>query len=261
MGLILKLQNDGYVMQCQTFFDCTFFSNYFEMPEKLWIAGKYPIRLDSITMIESAKNYGNFNRGLFLFDAMISRVSARGMDIKAHQFDFDFIRNLIESTLDGTIKRLKDLDPFVLNEWQLFVLQKKEIVLDMYSIYESSRLLSNLITADVVKTRRAMENDVALRETDNALKSEWLALFPSLETVRIITYGPKFAFRLDVLLKTLEAVSRNITVIVEDADRYRGSGWAQKAMDGDLCTQYAAAGLDAVYDEAKGALCIKSNIQ
>merc|ERR1719242_2023524 len=259
MGLILKLQNDGYVMQCQTFFDCTFFSKYFEMPEKLWIAGKYPIRLDSITMIESAKNYGYFNRILFLFDAMISGVG--NAEFNATQFDFDFIRNLIESTLDGTIKRLKDLDPFVLNEWQLFVLQKKKIVLDMYSIYESSRLLSNLIMADVVKTRDAMENDMALKETDNALKSEWLALFPSLETARIITYGPKFAFRLDVLLKTLKAVSRNITVIVEDADRYGGSGWAQKAMDDGECAQYAAAGWHTEYDGAKGALCIKSNIQ
>merc|ERR1712130_766331 len=81
-GLNLCIQNDGALMKDQTFLNCSFFSNYFEESERLWIAGRLAQRLVSITMVQNAKNYRKMIRALFLFDAVLSGVWLNGMDIK-----------------------------------------------------------------------------------------------------------------------------------------------------------------------------------
>ena len=69
-GIILKLDNDTYSASRQEFFDCSWISNYFEEAERLWIGGSRPLRIVSIVIVQSAKNYRNMMRALFLFDAI-----------------------------------------------------------------------------------------------------------------------------------------------------------------------------------------------
>merc|ERR1712235_206399 len=105
-------------------------------------------------------------------------------------------------------------------------------------------------------TERAMEIKQKLKETDNALKSEWFSLFPSLETLKIKTNGYQYAFRLDVLLKTMKKISPKLTVIVADVS-YNGK-WAKKAMCEDVVAQYHAAGWTMEYDDKyAGAVSFK----
>ena len=73
-GIILRLENDTWNASEQYFFNCSWISNYFEESERLWMAGSRPLRIASITIVRSAKNYRKMMRALFLFDAMISRV-------------------------------------------------------------------------------------------------------------------------------------------------------------------------------------------
>merc|ERR1711879_732301 len=100
-------------------------------------------------------------------------------------------------------------------------------------------------------------------ETDNALKLEWFSLFPSLETLKIITDGTRYAFRMDVLLQSMNSISPTLSVIVEDRNQ-----WVQKAMTDKVSAQYLNAGLNTEYEKQydgwigrKGALFIKPILQ
>merc|ERR1719242_120725 len=109
---------------------------------------------------------------------------------------------------------------------------------------------------DVVDTKNAVYRGNALKETDNALKTEWFALFPSLETLKIITSGIHFAFRLDVLLKSMKEISPTLSVVIDDS--YDDSKWTKKAMTDKVSAEYHAAGWNTKYDDQyKGAMVIE----
>merc|ERR1719242_1578045 len=111
---------------------------------------------------------------------------------------------------------------------------------------------------DVVDTKSAMYRGTALKETDNALKMEWFALFPSLERLKIITLGIEYAFRLDVLLKSMKEISPTLSVVIDD-----GNKWTKKAMTDKVSAEYHASGWNTKYDDQyegcwnyKGAMVI-----
>merc|ERR1712062_364537 len=124
--------------------------------------------------------------------------------------------------------------------------------------------LSKLIMVDVVDTYWSIKYGNALKETDNALKTEWFALFPSLERLKIITLGIKYAFRLDVLLKSMKEISPTLSVVIDDS--YDVEKWTKKAMTDKVSAEYHAAGWNTKYDDEykgdwgndKGALVIDS---
>ena len=55
-GIILRINNNQKESKNQCFFDCSCISNYFEESERLWIAGKKPLKIESIAIVKSAKN-------------------------------------------------------------------------------------------------------------------------------------------------------------------------------------------------------------
>merc|ERR1712062_221993 len=106
--------------------------------------------------------------------------------------------------------------------------------------------LSKLIMVDVVDTYWSIKYGNALKETDNALKTEWFVLFPSLERLKIITSGNYYAFRLDVLLKSMKEISPTLSVVIDDS--WGGDKWAKKAMTDKVSAEYHAAGWNTKYD-------------
>ena len=79
---------------------------------------------------------------------------------------------------------------------------------------------------------------------DNVLKSEWIALFPSVHTIKIRTRGEIYKFRLEELLESIRSFPRTVTVIVED----RGE-WAKKAVTAEISGAFEAAGWDLEFVE------------
>ena len=74
-GIILSLNNDTYAASEEIFFDCSWISNFIEESERLWIAGVKPLRIASIVIVQSARNYAKMVTALYLFDTMISAVT------------------------------------------------------------------------------------------------------------------------------------------------------------------------------------------
>ena len=148
--------------------------------------------------------------------------------------------------MNGNEKGLIEFDSYLINEWALFVQSKNEIVLNLYDINDYFKSLSKLIIVDVVFTENAIciKSGKALKETDSALKLEWFSLFPSLGSLKIISCGDWYAFRLDVFLEAMESISPTLSVIIEDANLR-----IQKAMTNKVTAQYHDAGWTMEYDE------------
>eukprot|EP01084_Bolivina_argentea_P101403 181814_1 len=76
-GMIMELQNDGYGVYVP-FFDCSWVSIFSEEDERLYFGeGKWKLRMQSIRVIKTAKNYETFLHCFYLFDAMVSGVKIK----------------------------------------------------------------------------------------------------------------------------------------------------------------------------------------
>ena len=129
-GILLTLNNDGFESQNQCFFDCSWISNYFEEDERLWIACEKALRIESIAIVENAKNYRKLVHSLYAFDAMISGVDMFTDKMDLNKNDFKLISKLFEVTLGGGDVVLSDLDSYLTDEWALFRQNRKEIKID-----------------------------------------------------------------------------------------------------------------------------------
>ena len=259
-GLILHLNNDGNESQNQCFFDCSWISSYFEESERLWIAGRKPLRIESIVIVKSAKNYKKMMHALYGFDAMISGVSMYNDKWQLIEYDFNLISKLFALRMNDGISEVSEFDPYLVNEWDLFCQSKEELRLEFYDLNYVFKMMSKLILYNVTVTCRP-------KGTDNVLKAEWISLFPSVHTVRISTNGSGYKFRLEALLETMKSLSPSVTVIVEDC--VGTSKWAKKALTDEVSAAFKAEGWNMEYDDEhigfqygdKGGLVIKSKKQ
>ena len=234
-GTILTLDNDTYEASQQMFFDCSWISNYFEEAERLWIGGYDPLRIVSIVIVSSAKDYRRMMRALFLFDAMISGVWMADCNIKLEAADCKLIQKLIESE--------SKFDEYVTKEWCLFLQSKEEIMLDLYEMQREFHILSSLVVSDLVR----YEVDEAAKGNNNVLKTEWISIFPAVHTVNINTRKYYFKFRLEALLVSMKTLPRSVgTVIVEDDGE-----WANEALTEDIKSLFAEFGWTAEYQVAE----------
>ena len=214
-GIILKLINDTFEASRQNFFDCSWISNYFEEAERLWIAGESALRIVSIVIVRSAKNYRKTMRAMFLFDAMISGVwltdssaqeikgfvreqpnwgnapvpevdgdESGGCKIKPEDADYELLTNLIDSELRGDVDAITGFDEYLKKEWRLFLQSKQQIILNWYLIRHDFQNISDIVAFDLKGC--AYNEDVL--ENVNLLKAEWISIFPAVHTVIIDTY-------------------------------------------------------------------------
>ncbi len=255
-GIILKLNNDTFHGREQSFFDCSWISNYLEESERLWIAGKHPLRIVHILIVRTAKNYRKMIRALYLFDAMVSGVDMRGCPLREEQSDFDLLSELIEFTVNERGGGVTDFDSYLKNEWKLFIQNRTEIKLHLHQLKIHFQSLSKLVMFNVVDNEKKTANG-----KDNVLRPEWISMFPSLHSVTIRTGYDDYKFRLEALLESMQSISPSITVSVED----RGE-WIQSAMTDEVSAAFDAAGWSLEYDKEDGGyydgeLVIKSKAQ
>jgi len=249
-GLILELNNDGFGAQEQRFFDCSIISNFFEESERLWIAGEEALRIQSIVIVSTARDYRKLLRGLYVFDAMISGVRVIRGDIKGMAADSKLIGNLMEWKLCDGDFRTTAFDSYLIDGWDLFLQNKKEVLFNLDVIERSFQSLSNLMLFGVVNNENSTANG-----NDNMFRHESLLIFSSLERVKIRTSGSRYKLRLESLAESIEWMSPSITVMVEDDGR-----WAQDALTDDIFSSFEMVGWSVVYKENVNALVIKSAV-
>ena len=153
-GVILKINNDGVHAQRQCFFDCSWISKYPEESERLWIAGQKCLRIESIIIVKNNLNYCQMMRTFYLFDAMLSGVNVRGVEIKEQRSDFELLSTLIRSKLNSPDMMPTELDPYLMNQWDLFLQTKTTIHLKLKVLDKHFKGLSKLVMSNVVKIHK-----------------------------------------------------------------------------------------------------------
>ena len=125
--------------------------------------------------------------------------------------------------------------------------------MDLFIIYNGFQTLSDLVIWNLVPHDRH-EEDRRYTRKDNILKTEWISIFPAINTVKINTESAQyiFKFRLDALLGSMTAMPRSVhTVIVVD-----GGDWVPNEFGDWSSTLFAKSGWNAVYKAQKNALVI-----
>lgn len=209
----------------QAFFDCSWISNYVEEAERLWIAGNYALRIVSIVVVQSAKNYERIMRALFLFDAMIFGVRlGNDCTVEVDATDCMLIQNLIDSELRNDACAVKEFDEYLEQEWNLFLQRKEAIVLDLQEINRHFQILSKIVVHDLVEF---VDNQVP-KENDNVLRKEWISIFPAVHTLTIVA-ASEYRFRLEALQGVMKSLPRSVRMVavMDDGD------WIKRALDQD----------------------------
>ena len=200
-GVVLRMNNDYPWLH---FLNCVPFSQFPEEDERLFIGGRYPLKMESVLMTETSQNFAKFFGVLWVFDAVVS-----GGDVREHELP----PKKQHSKLDRLIKRclgdLKETEvsfpDFVNGTFECFRQNKTEIVMDLMQLDE-----------DYMKVfYESIMHSVAERgwddEEDTVNQPKWdklLAIFPNVRRVTVSCgYRGRFGLSLTVLLRVLnEAV-------------------------------------------------------
>jgi len=71
-GMLIQLNNDeGYHERRERHIDCSWLSDFPEESERLWMGGRRPLKLETVRVVETQKNYQRFLRAFHLFDLML----------------------------------------------------------------------------------------------------------------------------------------------------------------------------------------------
>ena len=94
--------------------------------------------------------------------------------------------------------------------------------------------------------------DIA-RAKDNVLRSEWLSMFPLLQSVEITTFGAPswkqkhYKFRLEDMLETIQFISPSITITVRDY-----GAWLNDALIDSISEKFDAVGWNVEFNRCCG---------
>jgi len=89
-------------------------------------------------------------------------------------------------------------------------------------------------------------------ETQNVLRPEWVAIFPSLKCIKIKTNGNQFRFRLDSLKNAMQRMNPLVEVVVRD-----DSEWIEDELS-DHLDLFEEIERDIMYDGEEQELRIKA---
>eukprot|EP01084_Bolivina_argentea_P198667 340127_1 len=144
-GSVLCFQNDVGAAAFQSFFDTSWISAYSEENERLFIAGGFSLggsfqllRLSSVRIIESAKNFQKLCKGLFIFDKMVSGQDLGNGDFKVSRSDVSFLETMVGLKNEFDEKYIRD-------SFDLFGIKKTQITLSMDHMNDDYKKLCHLL--------------------------------------------------------------------------------------------------------------------
>eukprot|EP01084_Bolivina_argentea_P020015 37249_1 len=192
-GMIIQLNNTYYPASQEIFFNCSWLSAFPEEDERLFCGGRFKIHLETVVIMKTYNNYHRFFGAFYKFDKLLSgqQVNLDKMDIT--QDDYKIVSWFIKFVL-GESQNNKKFDQFVIDTFQLFTQQKRQIVLNLEHLFEVKNkdfigLLMNKI--ETTYDGQKMKYDIKMNEiktpTDNTnlFKSCLFHIFGNLQEIII----------------------------------------------------------------------------
>ena len=192
-------------------------------------------------MIENKQQIHNkVFRALHLFEALTSGVALRESNEKSpSKSDTKLLSDLINMAVHDETGDSTNLSVDLKNDWNMFVQKKRRVVLDFEQLNEDFYSFSNLLMYNVV-------NNVHKSATgnDNVFKTEWLSIFPMVESLVILDRYGCYRFRLEALLESI----RTVPISVHTVSAIDGGIWTHNALTDDISGEFTAARWNIQYD-------------
>eukprot|EP01084_Bolivina_argentea_P079427 144087_1 len=233
-GMIMQLQNNFAAGKCATFFDCSFVSNYSEENERLFIAESCNLKIESIIIIKTAKNFEDIIHALHLFDHMISGAKCRE-NVHISKSDVEILDILINNKLmmlstTECKKSEPSIDPYVANIFDVFLHKKLQIEIYLLYLENYFKKISHLVVHNVKYTgsRRRERRNTQAEENNvdlvNMFNVKILSIFPNVTEVIIHTtgesgtgygYDPEYSFDILSFLSSIKSSKSSVKYIIE----------------------------------------------
>eukprot|EP01084_Bolivina_argentea_P077856 141286_1 len=202
-GMVLQVQNDGDYESRNHLrsFDCSLISIYPEDNERLFYEPGHSIRMVSVIVIESAKNYKKLWTAFYILDCMLNGTNMEGATIRGNKRDKRILLAAINHELEkvSTKNRLSGL--YVIDTFHSFCIHKTEITINvnMLDLYFNSfhDLIMDSVQEDDDKDNKTNNDNV------NIFKHETVALFPNLRVITIVTTSEDGSDSYSLSLNTL----------------------------------------------------------
>jgi len=209
--------------------NCKWISNYPEEDERLFMGSDRYLTVDSLVVIETAKNY---RVSMEAYSKMDRVLKGKLIDFEFTDSEVDILRGAMESVRGrGTEwKTVQLLDQFAVDNFYLMTLKKTKIELGLKWInWIKPKSFGDLLFHSLSE----QDDDDVPDDTTNVMRGDFISLFTNLSTVTIYAmYG--FPFSVCCLMDELSAVDlpRSLSTI-KIVDDKKKNGFIRKAMDSE----------------------------
>jgi len=218
--------------------NCKWISNYPEEDERLFMGSDRYLTVDSLVVIETAKNY---RVSMEAYSKMDRVLKGKLIDFEFTDSEVDILRGAMESVRGrGTEwKTVQLLDQFAVDNFYLMTLKKTKIELGLKWInWIKPKSFGDLLFHSLSE----QDDDDVPDDTTNVMRGDFISLFTNLSTITINT-SARFQvfnaynglpFSVCRLMDELSAVDlpRSLSTI-EITDRKNENGFIRKAMDSE----------------------------
>eukprot|EP01084_Bolivina_argentea_P286511 491503_1 len=224
-GIIIQLQNDKGFSFKQTFFDCSPISQFAEENERLFIAGRYRLRISSIKIVETAECFEEYMHAFYMFDAMISDVDPVGISSD------DILKSdklILNALINGGSEKMRNIHIYMLNTFHLFLNTKTNIEINIHFLATRFAKLSQLFMHSIHDTSTVNDN----ASKNNLLNAATFNVFPNLKQVVINTTYKDFTYKLDLLsfLSSIETAKSSINIIKSQRVEKSKESWCSNIL-------------------------------
>ena len=189
-GMVMQFNNEDLGLK---FFDCSYFSSFTEEDERLFFGGDYRTRVESVSVIQTRKNYQKYFRIFYAFDLMLSGSYQTGLKLEIASQDEQRLKWFIHKAVNEVAGSDCDgvHDEYVIDTFNAYITNKRNIVInfDLMEEYYSKSLYQEIVHYLEVKNfYRSYKYKEPEDTSMNMIRWKRLfALFSSLETLTIYT--------------------------------------------------------------------------
>jgi len=240
-GVVFTFDNSGSLqyslLRC---FNCSYLSCFPEEDERLFFGGFYRIKVVTLRMIATKENMNKFVSAICEFDKALNGDCA-SKKVKKVFFVIDTLINIL---LKKETKKVI-FPPFIVDCFQAFAENKKQIVFNMFDLFNYGNAKINKLLFHSVENNKEIKRDVD--DLSNVICAELFALFPNVRKLIIQSTGGPVSFSLSLLALLNVICGTNLNEIVVKTTKYYGHSttWMKKVWNSDeamLKEEYAAKG-------------------
>ncbi len=204
-GMIIQLNNeevDGQRAHFERHFACDWLSAFPEESERLFMGGRFQLKLETVRIVETKDNYRKFVRAFHLFDTMLSGQDMSGVTVT--RADVRIVRGAVR----GFLGESNGFHAFVNDTFRHFCARKTQIVLNL----DRMSRMKNKDFVSLIMNELKGEDDFDGSEGDdvNLFQPVLFELFGNVKHVVVQAGSASYQFPFDLERLSQYAVPKSL---------------------------------------------------